>query len=101
MATQSRLGDCPTVKWFGLLRRIIPGTVQRRADLSAGGLELNADLQFDAPVSEFGADATSVKDAMLRTYLEYLGDRYQVASVGIMPGGFVITVSCNAIDQSA
>lgn len=103
---QTRLGDeCPSIIWGATEYLIIPNSALRRGDLGPGGLTLNADLQFEALVSEFLSDdlptVTDVKDEMLATRLEYLNDEYKIDAVNIRPGGLQIQVQCTSVGQRA
>jgi hypothetical protein len=103
---QARQGDdCPYFLWGGKKCQAIPGTAQRRADLSPGGFQLNADLQFECLVAPMLTPAVSevsaLKSALLTTTIKYLEDAYKVDAVGIRMGGLVIRIECSSIDQNA
>ncbi len=103
---QTRMGDsCPEFEWDDQTWKIIPGTAIRRADLSEGGIQLNADLRFEALVAQFLDDeiqnVTDLEEAFRNTPIGYLGQNYKVKSVGVRPGGLSVVVECNGADQGA
>lgn len=103
---QTRLADsCPVVTWGNEDYIAIPSTAIRRGDLSQGGIQLNADLKFEALVAQFLTDtiknAGDLRTAMLLTRISYLGDTYKIDSVHIRPGGFQVGVECTAEGQKA
>jgi len=103
---QARLAtQCPSISWNGRDVPIIPGSAMRRADLSAGGFQLNADFRFAAHVADFGAEyegqPSQLKSDLLQSALAYLGDNYKADAVTLHPGGLIVTVDCNSLVQNA
>lgn len=96
-------GSCPFITWGQDNVAVIPGSAQRRAVLSEGGFQLNADFAFEALVSSFPgyADAKLLKDDLHNQSIGYLGDSYKVDAVVIRPGGLQVQVQCTAISQNA
>lgn len=105
-ALQSRLGgDCPMITWNDKDWAIVPRSAKLRRDLALGGIQLNADLQFDLLVSAFLSstitDAVALKDRMLNTEIGYLGEKFKAVQMDVLPGGLMVTVECNSLNQRA
>lgn len=104
-AVQSYLGDdCPSVSWDGEDWPVIPGSAGRRKDLVAGGFDLNADLRFNALTCNFPGDAeeaTDIEKLIVQKDIEYLGDKYRIIRVSILPGGFQLEIEANSSTQGA
>lgn len=113
---QDRMGDdCPVISWADQDFKVIPGSAIRRKDLNSGGFALNADFVFEVLVSAFlnqtfvamnGSTSTittarDLKSALLQKPIGYLGDTYKADSVEILPGGFQLSVECNALNQNS
>lgn len=97
--------DCPAFTWGGNDYSILPGTAKTRKDLTVGGFSLDFDLQFVALVSPFVAGAitgaTTLRDAMLETEMQYLSDNYKIVSVDIVAGGQQVRIGANSLSQGA
>jgi hypothetical protein len=93
--------DCPTFTKNNIVYQIIPGSAVRRKDLVIGGFQIDADLAFTALLAQFNLTASAFKDAFLQNPITYLGDKYKIDSVTILPGGLQVHVLANSLSQNA
>jgi hypothetical protein len=105
-ALQRRLGeDCPGISWNDKDWAIVPRSAKLRRDLAPGGFQLNGDLKFDVLVAQFLSstitDAVALKDRMLNTEIGYLGEKFKAVQMDVLPGGLMVTVECNSLNQRA
>lgn len=104
---QAILGkDCPVLVWGDVNYPVVPGSAAMKHDLTVGGQSRIYDLEIQGVlVKPFLTEALTtpqqVKDAMLETFMQYLGDAYKCIDVTILTGGLQLTLGLNSADEGA
>ena len=100
--------DCPAFTWNGVGWQCCPGGAMLRKEIGSGGMKLGADARFTVLFAQFTAadpaqypSACQVKQLMLQTELDYLGDAYKITSVTIMGNGDQMHIEADSLNQAA
>ena len=100
---KSEMGDdCPSFTWNGATWTILPGSVTNNKPLRAGGFSNMVDLTFTTSINQFvGKDAATLKNTMLNTTFQYLGEPYKFQRITILSGATILKCEANSLNQNA
>ena len=115
-ALQRKMGDsCPTFLWnrgnpirfdgTDAAWLIIPGTVTTNLDLVTGGFGEDRKVRFSALIAQFYTPTATtieqVKAQLDESPMGYLGGSYKITTIEIAPGGLVLVMEANSLNQGA
>lgn len=93
---------CPVFTWGNVNWQIVPGSVKMREKLQPGGFSMDSDLLFWTQLAQFKNNSIQdLKNSLLQTAMQYLGDDYKIISVSVAPGGLQAMIEANALNQGA